>query len=131
MMVLVDIIDEHKTAVEYDLIHCGLRLRDFPDRGVTWGDLLALVEQAQPGTALFRAIREHPDRTLTVDFAREIEHTLRIVSYQIARALGGKPDFPEPHYLPWHTREGAYEKPDALEWDDAMEQFFEGQFNSD
>lgn len=58
MTQLVDLIDEHRSAFEYDLMRCGSRLRDFPDNGVSWRDLLVLVEQGQhdPASAIRRAL---------------------------------------------------------------------------
>jgi len=61
MTALIDLIDEHGPALEYDLMRCGSRLRDFPDNGVSWRDLLILVEQGQKDSAsgLWRSL--NPD----------------------------------------------------------------------
>lgn len=56
MIALVDFVDEHRGAVEYDLISLGLRWRDFPNPEFTWRDLLVIVQQAPPTSAVYRAV---------------------------------------------------------------------------
>lgn len=61
MTTLIDLIDEHGPAFEYDLMRCGSRLRDFPDNGVSWRDLSILVQQGSKdsSSALWRSL--NPD----------------------------------------------------------------------
>lgn len=56
MIALVEFIDEHQEAVEYDLIGLGLRLRDFPNAGFTWRDLLVIVQQSPRTSAVYRSV---------------------------------------------------------------------------
>lgn len=56
---LLALIEEHRTAVEYDLIALGLRLRDVGTERFTWHDLFVVVHQSPRSSALFRAI--NPD----------------------------------------------------------------------
>ena len=56
---LVQLIDEHGPAVEYDLIKLGLRLRQLGTEWLTWRDLLVIVQHAGNDTSLYMAM--HPD----------------------------------------------------------------------
>lgn len=52
---LVELLDEHGEAVEYDLIALGLRLADLGTPRLTWRDLLVIVRQSPRTSALNRA----------------------------------------------------------------------------
>lgn len=54
---LLDVIDEHREAVEYELIRAGYRLRDIPTEALNWRDLYVMVRQwqAEPGNAFSRS----------------------------------------------------------------------------
>lgn len=54
---LVDLIDEHPEAVEYDLITHGLRLRDLGTDKLMWRDLLVIV-QMQPRSSALTRVKE-------------------------------------------------------------------------
>lgn len=56
---LVQLIDEHGPAIEYDLIKLGLRLRQLGTDWLTWRDLLVIVQHAGHETSLFTSM--HPD----------------------------------------------------------------------
>ena len=45
---LVEVIDEHQEAVEYDLIAHGLRLRQLGTEALTWRDLKIIIELQPP-----------------------------------------------------------------------------------
>lgn len=53
---LLGLIREHREAVEYDLIALGLRLEWITSVALSWRDLLVVVRQAPPGSAIARAI---------------------------------------------------------------------------
>jgi len=101
MIALLDLIEEHGPAFEYDLMRCGSRLRDFPDNGVSWRDLLILVEQGQKDTssALWRSL--NPDwqwgtaemlQALLVDEIRYLQY----VTLAVAGDKTAKPPKPIP-----------------------------------
>lgn len=52
---LLDLIEEHGTALEYDLIALGLRLRYCPSEGFDWRDLKVVVSQADDKTKLWQS----------------------------------------------------------------------------
>lgn len=45
---LVELLDEHQEAVEYDLIAHGLRLRQLGTEALTWRDLKIIIELQPP-----------------------------------------------------------------------------------
>lgn len=56
---LAEVIDDHRSAVEFDLIKLGLRLRHLGTDLLTWRDLLVIVQNTFTDTALYRAM--NPD----------------------------------------------------------------------
>ena len=49
-------VEEHREAIERDLVMAGLRLRDWPTAEFNYRDLFVLIRQAQPGSAVYRAM---------------------------------------------------------------------------
>lgn len=58
ILALVDLIDEHPTQVEYELLRFGQRLRWFPTPTFSWGDLLVVLVHAPEDSPLKRALAE-------------------------------------------------------------------------
>lgn len=56
MIGLLDLLDEHGEAVEYDLITLGLRLRDLGTPALPWRDLLVIVRQSPRTSAVARSM---------------------------------------------------------------------------
>lgn len=52
---LIDLIDGHGAALEYDLIKLGLRLRDCPSEHFDWRDLLVIVRHSNDRSALWQS----------------------------------------------------------------------------
>ena len=94
---LLDLLEEHGEAVEYDLIALGLRLRDLGTERLTWRDLLVVVRQAPEGSALVRATVPAPLFGVPERLALLIEHRLRVLIWQNS---GGKGPAPEPMPVP-------------------------------
>ena len=74
MIGLLDLIEEHGEAVEYDLIDAGLRLRWLGTEALSWRDLLVRVRLSPKGSALYRTMHPHPDHTHEVELLRRIEY---------------------------------------------------------
>ena len=55
---LLDLIEQHQEALEYELIREGLRLRDLPSEAFNWRDLFVLIRRWQktPGNAFAAAL---------------------------------------------------------------------------
>ena len=53
---LLELIRQHREAIEYDLIGLGLRLDDLGTRRLSWRDLWVIVREAPNRSALVRAI---------------------------------------------------------------------------
>jgi hypothetical protein len=56
---LTGVIDDHRSAIEFDLIKLGLRLRYLGTDLLTWRDLFVIVQNTFTDTALYRAM--NPD----------------------------------------------------------------------
>lgn len=124
MIALVDLIDEpdSRSAIEYDLMRCGSRLRDFPDGGVTWRDLHVLVRHAQPDSAVFKALNPHWQQTPELEFLRAMEHDLRVLSWMQSKDGHRGRDFPEPVPLPWDpVRDDGSIRGDVMTMDEAAD----------
>ena len=84
---------------------------------LTWHDLGVLIRQAQPESAVYKALTgDEWQRSPELEFLRSIEHSLRVLAWQNS---GGKGvDYPEPIRLPWD--EPAAERPDAMDLDEVF-----------
>lgn len=103
MIGLVDLLDEpsHRDAVAYDLMRCGKNLRDWPDNGVTWGDLHVLVTKAQPGSAVFSSMNPSWQHTHELELARSIDHSLRWLVWAKTKDAAANRNAPDPYRFPW------------------------------
>lgn len=119
MIALVDVIDEHPDAIEYDLMRCGARLRDFPRAGVSWRDMYVLITQAQPDSAAFKALNPHWQRTPELDLLRSIEHSLRWLRWAKTEDAKRNRDIPEPHRFPWDPEPEGVMRGDVMTLDEA------------
>ena len=90
MRTLIDLIDEHGPAIEYDLMRCGSRLRDFPDNGVSWRDLLIIVTQAQPDSAVWRSMNPDWQWGTTEMLVAAAVDEIRYGHYMLLRRWGDK-----------------------------------------
>ena len=54
---LVQLLEEHGPAIEYDLIKLGLRLRLLGSEALSWRDLLVIVQHSERGSALQTSLR--------------------------------------------------------------------------
>lgn len=101
---LLELHDEHPEAIDYDLIHLGLRWRHVGTRRLPWNDLLAIVQGAQPGSAIYRALSPdgagwtHTDYLLAdvSDGIARLEYVLRAVN----SPKGKRPKPPKPMKRP-------------------------------
>jgi hypothetical protein len=121
MTQLVDIIDEHPHALNYDLMRCGSRLRDWPDNGVSWGDLVSLVTHAQPDSATFKALNPHWQQDVSTDLLRSIEASLRWLQWAKTPDAPKGRNIPEPFLWPWEQPEDESIKGDAMTLDEAAD----------
>ena len=104
MIGLLDLIEEHGEAVEYDLIDAGLRLRWLGTEALTWRDLFVRVRLSHKGSALYRTLQPHPDHTFEVELLRRIEyHTGWLVWAKTDDAAKGR-NRPEVFRFPWEPK---------------------------
>lgn len=92
---LLDFLDEHERAVEYDCLRLGLRLRDLGSERFSWGDLLVIVEQAPQDSAVFRSF--YPDEAmwgLREQLLAAAVDALNVANWQ--RGSGKRKDYPKP-----------------------------------
>lgn len=101
MIGLVGIVDEHPHALNYDLMRCGARLRDWPYNGVSWGDLLTLVTHAQPDGATFKALNPRWQQNTDTDLLRSVDVSLRWLVWAKTKDGQHGRNIPEPFLFPW------------------------------
>jgi hypothetical protein len=69
MIWLLDLADDHRAAIRYDLLRHGYRLEWMGTPRLPWGDALAIVAMQPPTqSAVFREL--HPDE---YDMTREVQ----------------------------------------------------------
>lgn len=92
-------IEEHREAIEYDLLRHGLRLRDLPSDRLTWRDLKIILNQQPIGESAY--VREtQPDAHL---WSGLVPNLLALLIDQTAAAnwqRGGNKHAPRPKPLP-------------------------------
>lgn len=107
MIWLAKFLGEHPDEVAYDLIGLGLRLRDFPSARLSWADLLVIVQQAPPDSAVVRTA--HPELSewmsplKTNQMLHSVEFSLRQLVWSKSEdaAKGRKRSAPKPIPAPW------------------------------
>ena len=110
---LLGVLRDHGEAVEYDLLRCGLRREWLGSEQLTWRDLSVIVRQAQPDTALYKAMAgDRWPRTTELELLRMIERGVRVLAWQQGRP--GQP-YPELIEMPWD--EPAVPRPDEQDFD--------------
>jgi len=92
---LLELIRQHREAIEYDLIALGLRLDWLGSERLTWRDLWVIVERQASSSALARAV--DPEGSAW----GQLEHlvagmfdALQVANWQRGRAR--RSDFPKP-----------------------------------
>ena len=113
---LVDLVDEHSEAIEYDLIRAGARLRDWPYGGVSWRDLYVMVRQAQPDSATYKALNPQWQASNDVELMRSMDLHLRILAWQ--QTVDGQKGRNVPQLVLWPWEQPALEH-DVMDWDEA------------
>ena len=92
---LRELIDSHKEAVEYDLLTHGKSLDDLGTELLSWRDLLVIVNQQPPGSAIDRAM--HPDNAgwgMSEMLLAAAVDALNVANWQ--RGGGHQRDYPKP-----------------------------------
>lgn len=121
---LVDLLREHREAIEYDLITHGLRLRDLPSPGFDWRDLWVIIRHAGPDSALTVSLdgREAVEWDLTNQLlaaAVDALSFLRWAKTEDAQRPGAQPPalIPRPGVEP----EGPTTETDSMDEDEAFD----------
>lgn len=89
---LAQLINEHATALEADLIGLGLRLRWLGTERLTWRDLWVIVQTARPDSALAADLYPSAQVSLTDRLLLLVEHRLRLLSWQWSDGKGAPPE---------------------------------------
>ncbi len=71
---MLDVIEDHRAAVKYDLIAHSRRLEDLPSSRLTWGDAVTILTMQPPDrSALYRELNpDEYDHTKTVERLEQI-----------------------------------------------------------
>jgi len=104
MIGLLDLLEEHGEAVEYDLIDAGLRLRWLGTEALTWRDLLVRVRRSSKGSALYRALHPAPDHTQEVELLRRIEYHMHFLWWAKTEDGAKGRNRPEVYRFPWEPK---------------------------
>ena len=104
MIGLLDLIEEHGEAVEYDLIDAGLRLRWLGTEALSWRDLLVRVRCSAKGSALYRALEPHPDHTPELELLRRMEYHLGWLRWAKTDDGAKNRNHPEPFRFSWEPK---------------------------
>ena len=92
---LLELIRQHREAIQYDLICLGLRLDDLGSERLTWADLWAIVRHSPASSALARSI--DPEAALwgqSEHLLAAIFDALRVANWQ--RGEARRSDYPKP-----------------------------------
>lgn len=92
---LVKFLDEYESAITYDCLVVGMRLRLLGTQSFSWGELLAIVQNSPRNSALYRA--QNPDEWMwdeTNHLLAAIADGINIANWQ--RGEGKKNTFPKP-----------------------------------
>lgn len=102
-------IDEHREPVAYELIRLGLRLRDLPSPGLTYGDVIAIIRQSPPDSAIGRAMGPEARHTTEAELLRSVEYSLRVLTWMKTKdgSKGRRP--PQPLTFQWEKPERAFD----------------------
>lgn len=92
---LLDLVDEHGEALEFDLIALGLRLRDCPSPEFNWRDLFTVCRYLGRDSKLYASMNPDDDTSWGV-----AEYLLATVvdngNARLWQAAGGKSKKPKP-----------------------------------
>jgi hypothetical protein len=101
---LLDLVEEHRAAVRYDLLRHGYRLEWLGTRRLPWGDAFAILSEQIPAqSAVQRALNpEDFDRTREVQALEVLSVLVQHVNLRIGNGLpvfdieppSGPPDLP-------------------------------------
>lgn len=89
---LAELVDQHESAIAYDLLERGLRLRDLPSERLTWADLRTIVTHLPRGSALHRErAGEDSEWGLAEQLLAAIADALNGANWQRAGSKGRAP----------------------------------------
>ncbi len=104
---LVRLLSEHGEAVEFDLIRLGLRLDWLGSEALSWRDLLVIVRQSGPESALWRVENGHSP-LFDAELARSMEYSLRWLVWAKSKDAQRNANRPEPWQFAWEKKPNEY-----------------------
>lgn len=114
MIGLLDLLEEHGEAVEYDLITAGLRLRWLGTEALSWRDLLVRVRMSSKDSALYRSVHPNPDHTIELELLRGIEYHLHFLAWAKTEDAEKRRNHPQPYRFPWEAKPRSEYAGDAM-----------------
>ena len=94
MIALDAFVEEHRDAIEFDLIGLGLRLRHLGTDAFTWGDLRVTITQAPRSSALYRDLNpEEAEWGMQEQLLALVADYLAAANWQ--RSGASKKDYPK------------------------------------
>lgn len=114
---LIQLIDEHPGAVNLDLMRFGHRLRDLddPGSGLILGDVLDMVEHADPSSAVYRATVSEPEWDLPAHLLAALFDRAQMDAWAQGGGKGPKPKpLPRPGVTDKATKKYETRKPSTI-----------------
>jgi hypothetical protein len=103
----------------------GLRLRDWPTDDFNIRDLLVIVKNTPPGSALARALepdaQPHFLAQHQLQLARSVDHALRVLLWAKTKDGEKGRNYPEPYRFPWEPDPNPAIRGDVMTTDEADE----------
>lgn len=90
---LLDAIDKHREAIEYELLMARYRIADIGSASLDWGEFKVLLSRWQklPGNAVAASINGFEAPSFEQQVLAVISDQLAVANWQRARGKGGKP----------------------------------------
>lgn len=117
---LLDLLTEHREAIEYDLITLGRSIDDLGTRRLSWRDLLVIVRKSPRNSALYRErFPEDSEWGLPEQLLAAIFDVLQAGNWQRGGGQGKRPEqLPRPGVTPERKTRGSGPIPmdEMAEW---------------
>lgn len=90
---LLELLDEHQEAIEYELLVIGRHLDELGTRALTWRDLYVLVRRWQmtPGNAFASSVHGHEVPSWSEQVLAVIVDILNGIAFILKRGKGSRP----------------------------------------
>lgn len=110
---LLELVAEHREAIEYELLDRGYGYEDIGTRNLSWGDLRTLVQRWQhlPGNAFAESLVGHAVWSVEAQLIAGLIDVTSVSNYYLAKSAGARsPKKPKPIPRPWDAKPQTFGK---------------------